>query len=86
MSSFELPPLTKIFPTGAHSRHKFAKVVKLLFEAEARETREFQVTDFNDSSGDINGADIILNKGFAETGKKILIQLKFYSTPLVKGT
>jgi hypothetical protein len=74
----QLPSLSQILHKGAPGGHSFAHLLKLLFEAEARSTDNFVVRNFDDCSGDIDGADLIIESGLT----RILIQSRFYQSPL----
>ena len=72
-----LPSLSEILKKGASGGHSFAQIVGLLFEAEQRSGGP-SVQNFEDCSGDIDGADATLT----HLEGKTYVQIKFYPSKL----
>ena len=80
MSTTQLPSLSQILHKGAPGGHEFAHIVRMLFEAEEKSRGDFKVKNFDDCSGDVDGADAFIYQG----GRLIRVQIKFYPSPFKK--
>lgn len=78
----QLPSLSQILHKGACDGHEFAAIVKTLFEEDEKLVDGFRIENFDDCSGDIDGADMFIFQGL----KNIYVQIRITSFGRVNDT